>query len=215
MYDRLKKLETEGSAIRVGATCFGWMGGGFVAAMRHVPGMEVSVVAADDPAEGVELLTRYGGRGSEDIVVDPTNAAAAEDAVRAGKTVVTADTELMAQVESLDLITDVTPFPESGARTAWHATENGKDVVLISIETDVTVGRELTQRAREAGTLYSVSSGDEPGCLMELWDFVRTLGYEPIVIGKGKNNPLNPDATPETVRESAARAGKDAYQVAS
>jgi predicted homoserine dehydrogenase-like protein len=34
-------------------------------------------------------------------------------------------------------------------------------------------------------------------------------------MGKGKNNPLNPAATPETVAESAQRAGKDAFQVAS
>jgi predicted homoserine dehydrogenase-like protein len=63
--------------------------------------------------------------------------------------------------------------------------------------------------------MYTVSSGDEPGCLMELWDFVRCLGYEPIVIGKGKNNPLNNEATPDTVMESAKKSDKDAFQVAS
>jgi predicted homoserine dehydrogenase-like protein len=86
---------------------------------------------------------------------------------------------------------------------------------LVNIEADVTVGRILSRLAREAGVLYTVSSGDEPGCLMELWDFVATLGYEPIVIGKGKNNPLNPAANPDTVADSARKAGKDPYQVAS
>jgi predicted homoserine dehydrogenase-like protein len=88
-------------------------------------------------------------------------------------------------------------------------------VVLINIEADVTVGRILKKLAADAGVLYSVSSGDEPGCLMELVDFVNLLGFEPIVIGKGKNNPLNPAATPDTVAESARRANKDAYQTAS
>jgi predicted homoserine dehydrogenase-like protein len=50
---------------------------------------------------------------------------------------------------------------------------------------------------------------------MELWDFVNTLGYEPVVIGKGKNNPLQPDANPDTVARSAERDDKDPYQVAS
>jgi predicted homoserine dehydrogenase-like protein len=50
---------------------------------------------------------------------------------------------------------------------------------------------------------------------MELYDFVGSLGYELIVIGKGKNNPLNPAATPDTVAESARRADKDPFQVAS
>jgi predicted homoserine dehydrogenase-like protein len=50
---------------------------------------------------------------------------------------------------------------------------------------------------------------------MELYDFVGSLGFEPVVIGKGKNNPLNPAATPDTVAESARKADKDPYQVAS
>jgi predicted homoserine dehydrogenase-like protein len=50
---------------------------------------------------------------------------------------------------------------------------------------------------------------------MELWDFVRCLGYTPIVIGKGKNNPLNIAAVPEDVAESARRDGKDPFQVCS
>ena len=50
---------------------------------------------------------------------------------------------------------------------------------------------------------------------MELYNFVTSLGYEVIVIGKGKNNPLNPRATPDTVAESARRADKDPFQVAS
>jgi predicted homoserine dehydrogenase-like protein len=115
----------------------------------------------------------------------------------------------------VDIITDVTPSPAIGAETARAGIRNGKDVVLVNIEADVTVGRALKKLAQDAGALYSVSSGDEPGCLMELYDFVGSLGYELIVIGKGKNNPLNPAATPDTVAESARRAGKDPFQVAS
>jgi len=79
----------------------------------------------------------------------------------------------------------------------------------------VTVGRILKRLADKAGILYTVSSGDEPGCLMELWEYVTALGFEPIAIGKGKNNPLNIAATPDTVAESAKRDGKDPFQVAS
>jgi predicted homoserine dehydrogenase-like protein len=50
---------------------------------------------------------------------------------------------------------------------------------------------------------------------MELWEYVRTLGFEPIAIGKGKNNALNAAATPDTVADSARRDGKDPYQIAS
>jgi predicted homoserine dehydrogenase-like protein len=77
------------------------------------------------------------------------------------------------------------------------------------------VGRILKKLADKAGILYTVSNGDEPGCLMELWDYVQTLGFEPIAIGKGKNNALNTAATPDTVAESARKDNKDPFQIAS
>ncbi len=68
----------------------------------------------------------------------------------------------------------------------------------VNIEADVSVGRILKRLAAGAGVLYTVSSGDEPGCQAELWEFVTTLGCEPMVIGKGKNNPLCNPLQPST-----------------
>lgn len=217
IHSRLAQLEAEGRPVAVGATGVGWMGGGFAAAVRHVSGMRIAAVTPEEGAdvdEAAAMVARYGGY-EEDQIVLVSDAAAGTDAVRSGRVAVCPTPEVMAEIEGLDVVTDATPSPASGARTAGAAIEAGKDVVLINIEADVAVGRRLKQKAASAGVLYSVSSGDEPGCLMELWDFVKTLGYEPIVIGKGKNNPLNPDATPDTVREASERAGKDPYQTAS
>ena len=125
---------------------------------------------------------------------------------------ITGDITLASKLDPIDIVTDVTPSPASGAETAFAAIQKGKPVVLINIEADVAVGPALKAEAAKAGVMYTVSSGDEPGCLMELWDFVRSLGYEPIVIGKGKNNPLNSDATPDTVRESAEKAVKTRFR---
>lgn len=211
---KLQHLDREGTPIVIGANGSGWMGSGFVAALRDVPGMALGAYSTEDPDEGARVLTELGGYQRDDVVV-ATNTTAANDARRSGKVVVTDSSQTMVQVEGVDIATDVTPYPDMGARTAFDAIQHEKDVVLINIEADVTVGRELKRRAADAGVLYSVSSGDEPGCLMELWDFVGALGYEPVVIGKGKNNPLNPAATPDTVRDSAAKADKDPYQVAS
>lgn len=214
LYDRLTAKESESGPIRIGAVGAGWMGGGFLAAVRHVPGMRIACLADDDPGLAERAATECGGVHPDEIVRTDSRTQA-EDAVRAGKLVVTGDVDLPPTLQGIDIATDVTPSPASGARAALRAIEAGNDVVLVNIEADVTVGRELKRRAAAAGVLYSVSSGDEPGCLMELWDFVRTLGYLPIVIGKGKNNPLNPDATPDTVRASAEKADKDPFQVAS
>lgn len=209
----LKKRAAAGNPIRVAASGAGWMGSGFAAQMGHVPGMELSVLVDADLQAACEAFTATGlDRGD---VVEAARVGPAMDAIRQGKRVITDDISLAAQLEAIDVLTDATPSPASGAETAYTAIQHGKDVVLINIEADVTVGRILKKLAADAGVLYSVSSGDEPGCLMELVEFVNLLGFEPIVIGKGKNNPLNPAATPDTVAESARRANKDAYQTAS
>ena len=85
----------------------------------------------------------------------------------------------------------------------------------MNIEADVTVGHILHRRAVEAGVLYTVSSGDEPGCLMELYNFVTSLGMEITVIGRARIIRWTRTATPDTVAESARRVDKDPYQVAS
>jgi len=213
VYDDLLKRESEGKPLRIGVSGAGWMGSGFVAATSHVPGMKIAVLADPNTGKACEVLQKHGVR--KDDIVETTKPGEADDAIKRGKTVVTGDHTFAAQLEHVDMLTDVTPSPATGAETAEAGIEGGKDVVLVNIEADVTVGRMLKKLAHDAGVLYSVSSGDEPGCLMELWDFVKSLGYEPVVIGKGKNNPLNPDATPDTVRESAERDNKDPFQVAS
>ncbi|HEX9616362.1 MAG TPA: hypothetical protein VGA03_03040 [Anaerolineales bacterium] len=213
LHQELAKLEHEGRPIRVGVSGAGWIGSGFVAQVAHVPGMQIRVLADVDTRAARNAFLATGLR-QEDIV-EAEAPGLAEDALRAGKQVITGSYTLAAQLESVDIVADVTPSPATGAETALACIEHGKDVVLVNIEADVTVGRILNRMAQQAGVLYTVSSGDEPGCLMELWDFVSTLGYEPVVIGKGKNNPLDPSATPDNVAESARRAGKDPYQVAS
>jgi predicted homoserine dehydrogenase-like protein len=213
LHQELSRLQAEGKPIRVGASGAGWLGSGFVAQVAHVPGMTVSVLADEDVSAAWQALIATGI--DREQIVEATAPGAAMDAVRVGKRVVTGDYTLAARLEAVDIICDVTPSPATGAVTAYAAIQHGKDVVMVNIEADVTVGRALKKLAHEAGVLYTVSSGDEPGCLMELYDFVVTLGWEPIVIGKGKNNPLNPSATPDVVAESARRANKDPFQVAS
>ncbi|MDX1413944.1 MAG: hypothetical protein R3293_07115 [Candidatus Promineifilaceae bacterium] len=209
----LLKRDAQGQPIRVGASGAGWMGSGFAAQMKHVPGMQISLLADPNVQAACEALV--GSGVPRELIVEAKQPGPAMDILNAGKRVVTGDYGLAAQLDGIDIVTDVTFSPAIGAETAAACIKYGKDIVLINIEADVTVGHILHKKAQEANVLYTVSSGDEPGCLMELYDFVVSLGYEVIVIGKGKNNPLNPQATPDTVAESAAKADKDPYQVAS
>ena len=213
IHEDLARLEAEGKPIRVGVSGAGWIGSGFVAQVAHVKGMQVDILADTDidAARGAFLAV---GIAPEDLI-ETDAPGVAEDALRTRKKVVTGSYSLAARLETVDIVADITPSPATGAETAFACIQHGKDIVLVNIEADVTVGRILHKLAREAGVLYTVSSGDEPGCLMELWDFVTTLGYEPVVIGKGKNNPLNPDANPDLVADSARKSNKDPYQIAS
>jgi predicted homoserine dehydrogenase-like protein len=69
--------------------------------------------------------------------------------------------------------------------------------------------------AQSAGVVYTGSAGDEPGAIMELYDFARSLGFEVVVAGKGKNNPLNVSATPESLAEEAGRKKMNPKMLAS
>jgi predicted homoserine dehydrogenase-like protein len=213
LHEELKKLDAEGRPIRVAVSGAGWIGSGFVAQVAHMPGMRVNLLADADTRLAREALISAGVEPGE--VAEAEAPGPAQDALRAGKRVITGDYTLAARLQDIDIVADITPSPAIGAITAHSCIQHGKDIVLVNIEADVTVGRILKKLAREAGVLYTVSSGDEPGCLMELWDFVNTLGFEPIVIGKGKNNPLDCTITPERVAESARKADKDPFQVAS
>ena len=78
---------------------------------------------------------------------------------------------------------------------------------MLNVETDVTVGPILKHMADSAGVVYTVSAGDEPGAIKELYDFADAMGFEVVAVGKGKNNPLNRDATPDTLRQEAEEKG--------
>jgi predicted homoserine dehydrogenase-like protein len=209
----LEKRAAAGNPIRVGVSGAGWIGSGFVAQVAQMRGITVPVLADQDTGAAFRAFVATGVEPGDIVEVDAPGRAS--DALWAGKRVITGDYTLASQLEEIDIVADVTPSPAIGAQTAHACIQHGKDIVLVNIEADVTVGRILKRLAEKAGVIYSVSSGDEPGCIAELWEYVTTLGHEPIVIGKGKNNPLDRTATPDKVVESARKSGKDPFQVAS
>jgi predicted homoserine dehydrogenase-like protein len=83
--------------------------------------------------------------------------------------------------------------------------ENGKHLVMMIVEADVTIGAYLKAEAERLGVVYSLGAGDEPSACMELIEFVSAMGHPIVAAGKGKNNPLNVDATPPAYEEEAAR----------
>jgi predicted homoserine dehydrogenase-like protein len=191
--NKLEALEREGAPIRVGLVGAGQMGRGFIAQVAGIPGMETVAVADVDPQRGMDAFREVGLDPVEGLNGHP------------GRPAVTHDAAELARSEAVDVVVEATGVTEVGARVAYEAIQEGKHVVMLNAETDATIGAILARMARSAGVVYTGSAGDEPAAIMELYDFARSMGFEVVLAGKGKNNPLDLTATPESVAEEAAR----------
>ena len=93
---------------------------------------------------------------------------------------------------------------EFGARIVLDAIENGKNIILMNAELDAVVGPILKEYADRAGVVISNVDGDQPGVVMNLFRWVETIGYQPVVAGniKGLQDHYR---TPETQRGFAEK----------
>ncbi|MEJ2361309.1 MAG: hypothetical protein P8Z75_07770, partial [Gammaproteobacteria bacterium] len=126
----------------------------------------------------------------------------------------TEDALLLAQLESLNALVEATGVTEVGAQVAWNGILNQKHIVMLNVETDVTVGVFLHRMAQKTNVVYTVAMGDEPGVCKSRYDFASTLGFEVVCLGKGKNNLIDHYATPESCREEAESKGMNPKMLA-
>jgi len=208
----LEQRQAEGRPIVVGLVGCGQMGSGLVHVMDQMTGMDVRVISDLDLARALETFVALGLSRSDIVVTDDTGIA--QDALTAGKRVVTGDALLLTRVPAVEAIVEATGLAEVGATVAWNAILRGKHIIMLNVETDVTVGLLLNQLAQRAGVVYTVASGDEPGVCMGLYNFARTLGFEVVCMGKGKNNVIDLAATPSSCREEALARGMNPKMLA-
>lgn len=205
IHRRLVEREEAGQIIRVGLVGCGQMGSGMVHAVHNVRGMEMMAVADLVPERAVAALEEVGVKKGDIAVTN--EAGKAEAALGCGRFVVTEDAALLARLESVDAIVEATGFADNGAQVAWHAIMNKTPVVMLNVETDVTVGVCLDRLARKMDTVYTVAMGDEPGVLLMLYNQAKLMGFDVVCLAKGKNNPVDLTRTPAQCREEAASKG--------
>jgi predicted homoserine dehydrogenase-like protein len=197
----LARREREGNPVRVGLVGAGYMGRGiafqFVTGM---PGMRLAAIANRTVAEAERA---YRQAGAEDVRTC-TSTDALADAVRENVYAVTSDPLALCEIDGIDVIVEATGEVELGARVALRAIAAGKHLVLMNAELDATVGPLLKTRADAAGVVITNADGDQPGVIMNLYRFVRTCGFRPVLAGniKGLQDPYR---TPETQRGFAER----------
>ena len=190
---KLLELEEKQTPIHVSLIGCGQMGKDIIAQISKMKGIVCDIVI--DIQTDV-VLDGYGqaGYSAEDIVVTE-DLKEAEEAVRAGKKVASSDYKLAAAAERTQVVIDATGSPEMGARITLECIFHKKHIVMMNVESDVTILRKLCE---QAGIVYSLTAGDEPGSICEIYRFAKSLGFKVVAAGKGKNNPLNFYATPDT-----------------
>lgn len=186
IYQELLVREKEGNPIRVGVIGAGQMGFGMIAQISSIPGMIVA--------------------GISDIQL--SNAQKAADAYLASenkKNQVQTSTDFKEIVHSphVEVVVDATGVPEVGAKIALEALLAKKQLVLLNVEIDITIGPLMHKLFNSAGLVYTGSDGDEPAATTELYEFAKSMGMEVVVAGKGKNNKLRVGANPDTCQEEA------------
>jgi predicted homoserine dehydrogenase-like protein len=199
--NELKKKESAGEIINIGLVGCGQMGSGMVNITHQSPGMEITAIADLEVERGINTFIETGYARDQIKVCERVNEA--QRALEEGKVVVTSDACLLAKVPAIEAVIEATGSTEVGSKVAFSGILESKHVIMLNVETDVTVGWVLKKMADQAGVVYTTSAGDEPGALMELYRFARLMGFKIVTIGKGKNNPVNHYATPEMLEKEA------------
>ena len=192
-----------GKPIRIGLVGAGEMGTDIVSRVAHMRGIEIGVISElKDGAAAKSVEIAYGNADRVQVV---SSADAANAAMEQGKVAVTNNVNALLEAGLIDVVVDATGIPAVGAEIGLQAMEHGKHLVMMNVEADVTIGAYLRAEAERLGVVYSLGAGDEPSSCMELIEFVSAMGHRIISAGKGKNNPLNIDATPDVYNEEAIR----------
>ncbi len=198
---KLKQRQAQGRPIAVGLIGCGQMGSGLAHTIHNIAGMAVRAIADVDPQRAIATFLDLGL--PRDAVAWAQSVAQLQDALAAGRVVVTSDAELLTQADAIEANVEATGVPDVGARIAVRSIENHKPIIMLNVETDITVGAYLSRLARKEGTLYTVASGDEPGVCKMLFEQAVLMGFEVICLGKCKNNPIDFEMTPEKCQAEA------------
>jgi predicted homoserine dehydrogenase-like protein len=197
----LEKRLNEGNPIQVGLVGAGYMGRGIaLQIISSVPGMNLAAIY-NRTIESAKQAYRQAGVEDFHVVESP---AQMEDNIYNGRASVTDDALLLSRCDNIDVLIEVTGTIEFATHIVMDAIHNGKHVVLMNAELDATLGPILKVEADKAGVVITNSDGDQPGVIMNLFRFVRSIGCRPVLAGnmKGLQDPYR---TPETQKGYAAQ----------
>lgn len=192
----LAKRQQENRPVRVGMVGAGFMAKGIALQIfSAVPGMELVAISNRSVEKAKEAYTQAGCSAAVEI----NTLSQLEENINEGKYSVTADAALLCKAKGIDVILEVTGAIEFGAGIALQAIQNGKHIVMMNAEVDGTVGPILKKYADKAGVVYTNVDGDQPGVIMNLYRYVKSIGLKPVLCGniKGLHDPYRNPTTQE------------------
>ena len=207
--EELAAREKAKNPVKIGVAGAGFLGRGLVNQISRMQGLRVVALAARRPEQAGAVLNQAGKdvkyRRCHDLE-------SLQKAIACGEVGVVTDPLLLAGAD-LDIVVDCTGDPEAGAALGCAAIKAGRNFIA-NPETDATAGAALKALADKAGVVYSGADGDEPGVIMNLYNYVSLLGLEIVAAGKFKGY-LNHFATPATVKTWARLFAQHPYKIAS
>jgi predicted homoserine dehydrogenase-like protein len=203
--EELAGLAARGQTIRAGLIGAGQMGTDIIAQVALMPSTQI-VITADIALERALKAYEIAGHSPERVAA-AHSLEEANQALLSGQLVATSDYRLVTDSTQVQVVIEATGSPEAGARATLRAIHQRKHLVNMSVEMDITIGPLANWYARQHDVVYTLAAGDEPAALYELYDFATALGLTVVAAGKGKNNPLDRAATPDSLAQEAARRG--------
>ncbi|MSS77739.1 NAD(P)-dependent oxidoreductase [Anaerococcus sp. AGMB00486] len=196
LYDQLKKREEEKNPIKVGVIGAGQMGRGMIAQISTIPGMIVTGIS-DLNLEAANKA-RDAFNKNLDNKVDILTSTDYRDVINN---------------DEVEVVVEATGVTEVGAKVCLESLLAKKNLVLLNVEIDITIGSIMKKLFDSAGLVYTGSNGDEPAEVVKLYEFAKAMGMEVLVAGKGKNNKLKVHANPDTSREEADRKNMNPHML--
>lgn len=209
----LRKREEENNPIKVAVVGAGVMGKGIINQLfRYTPGIDVAIVFNRTLSKAIDAYELVGVKN----YIIAKSLQGSNNAIEKNIPVITQDTDILCKSRGIDLVIEVTGTIEFAAKLILKAYENRKHVLSFNAEIEATLGPILKYRAQQAGVMYSVSDGDQPGVTVNLYRQVKSMGFKPLLCGNIKGlqdryrNPTTQksfaakwDMTPEMVTSFA------------
>jgi predicted homoserine dehydrogenase-like protein len=197
----LEERQKDSNPIRVGLIGAGFIGRGVAYQIeKFITGMNLVAISNRTLTKADQAFRETGVDKINTIeTVDQL-----EDSIATGRKAVMDNPLLLCKANGIDAIIEALSDIELSAHVATTAIENRKHIVLMNADLDALVGPILKVYADRAGVVVSATDGDQPGTMMNLYRFVKTIGYKPVLVGnmKGLQDFYR---TPDTQREFAKK----------